>query len=358
MMPVRKSLLAVHRWLALTAGLLAMVSALTGLMLTFSKPLDRLVNSHYFQSSGVVNSYEDIAVAAQQRFGPAAQIRLRFPAEPNGSVQVLVRGENWGGEAFIDSRTAKILGERELHAGWYNFVLRLHSELLLGDVGESILATGGAELLILLTCGLILWWPKRLARAFRVNLRGPTLAFLYDGHRVAGAVFGLLMLVSVATGIYVLWKPASALLNTLVGQAATNPPSLPRLPFMASTAAISLDTAVATADRLIPGGRVVDLWLPRDGNSPISVRLHLPGDPHPNGMTYIWIDPRTGTVLNHVRWDQADLGTRLQGWIYPYHSGRLWGTMHLGATALVASAFVWLGISGSLLWWRRRQRGA
>lgn len=353
---MRKAIRTVHRWLAFGAGVFLMISAVTGFLLTFSRPLDRYVNSQYFQSAGAIGSYEDIAVSVRQQFGPTAQIGLRFPVEPNGSVHAFVKTASWDGEVFVDAKSAQVIGARAVDEGWYNFIFRLHSELLLHDLGKPILAASGAAFVVLIASGMVLWWPRRWAQAFRINLKGPALAFLFDGHRVAGAMSGLLVLASVATGVYVIWKPISVWVNTLAGHSATKAPALPPLPVPTTGPPVTLDAAIASATELISGGRLVDVNLPRDAKSPIRVRLHLPGDPHPNGMTNIWIDPRTGAILKHIRWDQADLGARLQGWIYPYHAGQLWGTAHLVVTALVASALAWLGVSGGLLWWRRRER--
>jgi uncharacterized iron-regulated membrane protein len=67
------------------------------------------------------------------------------------------------------------------------------------------------------------------------------------------------------------------------------------------------------------------------------------------------MNPKTAEVLKKTKWNEGDLGTRVQGWGYPYHSGRLFGTANLVFTGFIGLVLVWYGISGILLWWKRRR---
>jgi uncharacterized iron-regulated membrane protein len=103
------------------------------------------------------------------------------------------------------------------------------------------------------------------------------------------------------------------------------------------------------------GARLVDIGLPVGKPGPVRLRYHLPGDPHPNGQSYVWLDPRQGAVLQRTRWDEADLGSRLQGWLYPFHAGQLWGVPHTALLLLFGISLSWFTLSGPLLWWLRRR---
>ena len=98
--------------------------------------------------------------------------------------------------------------------------------------------------------------------------------------------------------------------------------------------------------------------VPGSDVSPIRVRLRLPDDPHPNGLTSVWLHPRTGEVLAAHRWTDLDPGTRAYSFSYPLHIGELGGAPVLVATFLAGLILVGFGVSGCLIWWRRHSQRA
>jgi uncharacterized iron-regulated membrane protein len=104
--------------------------------------------------------------------------------------------------------------------------------------------------------------------------------------------------------------------------------------------------------------RLVDVGVAVGRPGPVRLRYRLAGDPHPNGQSYVWVDPRHAQVLRRQRWDRSDLGARLQGWFYAYHSGRLWGLPHTALLVFAGAALAWFVVSGPLLWALRRRTRA
>jgi uncharacterized iron-regulated membrane protein len=99
---------------------------------------------------------------------------------------------------------------------------------------------------------------------------------------------------------------------------------------------------------------------PAKPGAPVVVRKRLPGDLHPNGMSYVFLDPHTGNVLRVDRAADASRGQRLVNLRYPLHIGH-WGGMatrllHALAGLMPSLLFV----TGCRLWWNRklRQRAA
>ena len=78
-------------------------------------------------------------------------------------------------------------------------------------------------------------------------------------------------------------------------------------------------------------------------------------DPHPNGLTSVWVHPTFLDVLAVHRWNALDLGTRGYAWIYPLHIGDLAGRLTWTLTLVSGLALSLMGVSGLWLWWRRRQ---
>jgi uncharacterized iron-regulated membrane protein len=172
-------------------------------------------------------------------------------------------------------------------------------------------------------------------------------------------LLGLLVLSAVASGTYVVWRPLAGWVNSVASTPRAGPPVLPQqIPDTPDGAAPAppLDALVrAGAGAAGQGARLVDIGLPVGKPGPVRLRYHLPGDPHPNGQSYVWLDPRQGAVLQRTRWDEADLGSRLQGWLYPFHAGQLWGVPHTALLLLFGISLSWFTLSGPLLWWLRRR---
>ncbi|MFG6413494.1 PepSY-associated TM helix domain-containing protein [Roseateles sp. DC23W] len=352
---MRRFWLKLHRWLALALGLPLIVVALLGSSLVVLKPLDRWLNAELFgvpPAPTAPDLLERTRGQLQGEFGAGASFVLRPPREAGESLRATVRGP-WEGFVYFDPRDARELGRRGEREGLFNFVFELHSTLLMNDAGKPLLAVLALSYVVLLVGGLVLWWPKRWKKAFALALDRGLLRGLFDLHRSFGAMLGLLIAVPVATGAYMAWKPLPQAVTSLSGRAPLSPPKVTAVDPAAPPA--TLDTLVETASALFGGAPVGFVALPAGSAKPVRVRLVLPDDPHPNGLTSVWLHPQTGTVLRADRWNELDPGSRANSVIYPLHTGELGGLVMETLNALLGLALVSLGVTGLCLWWLRRK---
>lgn len=352
----RRLWLLAHRWLALTLGVLLAFVALLGAALTVGKPLDRWAHPELFSAAGAPSAtdadvLEQVHRGLVSQFGPKTSVTLRPPRESTDTLWALVRSPAWEGTLYFDPATGRELGRRGEHEGAFNLLFELHSSLLLGDTGKQVLAALALVYLVLLVSGLVLWWPAHWSQAWRVELRrGPRRAW-FDLHRAGGSLLGLLIAVVVVTGAYMAWRPLSGAVTALSGQAPVKPPHVQAT---GAVPAVPLDDKLRHARAIFPDGRVGYVQVPAGIDRPIRVRLRLPDDPHPNGLTSVWLHPVSGEVLAAYRWHELDPGARAYSVIYPLHTGELGGPLHTVLTALLGLTLVGLAGSGVWLWWRRR----
>ncbi len=358
----RSGLRILHRWLGLALGSVLLLSACTGLWLALAGPSDKRFMAQPCNGSDPAGSYQALADAVALELGPIASLTLRMPHEERACVTAFVKTTSWHGEAFLHPATARVVALREERQGLYNWMFELHSNLLMGETGKAALALTAAVFFALWMTGLTLWWPSRWRAAFQLRLRGRTVLALADGHKMAGVVLGLAVLTAVGSGAYVVWRPMAGWINVLASTPRPMAPALP--PWTAAPGAVqagvlTLDTVVQAGSQEVGlGARLVDIGLPVGKPSPVRLRYHLAGDPHPNGQSYVWIDPRQGNVLRRVNWNEADVGSRLQGWLYPFHAGHLWGAPHTALLVVVGASLVWFTLSGPLVWALRRRMRA
>lgn len=356
----------VHRWVGLSAAAVLLVSAATGLWLVLAGAQDTSRLAARCAASAEPVPLQRLLEAVRADAGALQALTLRLPdGEHRPCVTAYVRTAAWQGELFLDPASGRVVERRAPGADLHGFIFELHSNLLLGEAGKAALAVAGAVFIGLLASGVAMWWPLRARQGLRPRLRGGARLALSSGHRAAGVLLGLLVLASVASGTYVAWRPLAAWVNTLAGTPRPPPPIL-AAGASAWTAEAGATPGVPTLDALAragawpeaPEARLVDITLPMARPGPVRLRHRLPGDPHPNGQSYAWVDPRQAEVLARVAWHQADWGARLQGWLYPFHAGRLWGWGHTAGLVLAGAALLWLACSGPLSWWLRRRARA
>ena len=363
-----------HRWIGLTVGLVLVLTALTGTLMTIARPLDAWLHADLLwvaPDAGIASGVPERGSAAaadkagvlervrQQlasEFGPQSSFRLRLPQQPGDSLWALVRGQ-WEGTVYFDPGTAVELGRSGEHLVLVNLLLELHGTLLMGETGKLILAVAAFAYLFLCISGLLLWWPARWRHAWSIKLRVGRTRALFDLHRVGGALLGLLIAVCVVSGAYMAWRPLSVAVTALSGVAVMVAPELPTV--LAETDVLThvapLDLHVLNARAAMPQAKITFIQTAAAPGKPVRIRLKLPDDPHPLGLSTIWLHPVTAQVLAVQRWDQLDPGTRAYSVMYPLHIGELGGPMHIWAVAVLGLALAGFGISGIWLWWRRRR---
>lgn len=347
--------LRLHRWTALTLGWLLALTALLGAALVVAPSLDRWANPQLFESratGGAPAALQPIRQRLVAEFGPETNLTLRPPRTPGDTLWVRVRGR-WNGTVYFDPVSGIEQGRRGEHEGVYNLLFELHSELLMGDSGKAVLTTASLAYVLLLLTGLVLWWPRQWPPRLRVERRQGTLRGLFDLHRTGGALMGVLILVSVATGAYMAWPPMRGWVSQLAGQA---PAPVPKVQAVATAPAASLDVLVARAQAEFPGAPIGYIHVPAQGRRPVQVRFRLSDDPHPNGLSSVWLHPVTAEVLATRRWNALDPGARAVAVIYPLHTGALGGPLHSLLTAFTGLTLSALGGTGLWLWWLRRRK--
>lgn len=345
-----------HRWLALGLGGILILSGLTGSLLVVARPMDKWLHPEFFVAQGVAGarmmSLDTLQHQLADEFGAKASFTFRPPRVADETLQVTVRAPGWRGIVYLDPSSGREQGRRGDSEGFVAVAYKLHSALLLEQTGKAVLAWTALAYLVLMVSGLVVWWPRRWPPSLRMAFNKGSLRALFDVHRNGGAVLALALAVCIASGAYMAWRPIGSWITLAAGQTPVVAPKLPAL--QGAAARPSLDQLASTARAVFPEGFIGYFLYTPHLDRPLAVRLSLPDDPHPNGRSTVWLDPRNGHVLAAQRWNELDPGARINSVVYPLHTGELGGVLGETLVALMGLALAVLGISGIWLWWKRQ----
>lgn len=313
-----------HSLPGLVFAVVLTVIAVSGAVLSINPALDRL--STPAPSSGL--SVAALAETVSARHQEIDTIAVR----PTGAITVSYADNGVSGTEQVDPATGASLGTPQPPSAFTRWFTELHRSLFLGSAGKIGTGVAAAAMLLLSLSGLFLLirslggWRGLLA-----PMRGDLLSRLH-GEISRLAIVGLIM--SSVTGLFM----SADTFGLLPDPGADVMP-----PLVASSGGPVAPVGTLWALRTTPATALRELTFPAPG-TPSDVFTLVTAE----GETLV--DPSSGAVLAFT---PASTWDRLRETIKTLHTGR--GAWALGLLLGSASASVpLLGLTGVLLWWRRR----
>ncbi|RYG26111.1 PepSY domain-containing protein [bacterium] len=350
---MRRAFYLVHLWTGLILGGLAVLAGLSGGVLVFRHEIERAQYPALMNiGAGGTLRLQDSLVAVQRAFPGAKPNHLTLPDKPGHSLDVSFKKS--GLHAYVDPYRATVLGSLHQEQTPTGFLFALHTKLLSGEDGKTVVGIGGLGLLALSLSGLVVWWPrKRQKLKEHLTIRsgvGPGRK-TYDAHRALGFyACGLLLLIATTGTALVFPDSAKLILSRVSGESTHEGKPKAKL----KGPLLSLDELVERANQALPGGLVRRVSLPEKRSDAVVIRKRLPGESHPNGMNYLYLEPSTGEILRVDRDPDTGIAQRGFNLRYPLHIGA-WGglaskVLHsvAGLTPLV------LYVTGLMIWGRKK----
>lgn len=364
MSPALRRLAAwLHLYVGLAAGLVLIVVALSGSVLVFKDEIDAALAPELHRvevpETAAPAPLDAVVASVREALPGHVPSLVRLPRSAQESVEVWTDGED-GPRGYVDPYTGRFLGSQAATASVTGWLVALHVDLLAGEFGHQVVGASALVLLLLMATGLWLAWPRRPTsagwrRVLGVRSGGSWRRTNHDLHRASGWWSLPTLMVLAVTGASLVYHDAFArALNALTASEA--PVAPPRSVAPAGAAVdFGLQAGLATADAALPGGRATWVYLPLTPEATLTVRKRMPGEWHPNGRSYVYVDRFSGAVLHAHDATRAELGTRLYDLLYPLHIGRfgLWSKL---LWAILGLAPVLLAVGGTLIWWDRRRR--
>lgn len=364
----------IHQYIGFVAGAIFVLVGLSGGVLAYRDDIDEWLNAPLMRveapEQGAFQSPDAILAAAQAAMPPDAKLdRLTMPRHRGAAATVSYMTEtddldSYFYEMFVDPYTGKIKGQRvSLHADdtfsqpLIRILMAFHWTLLLGVNNAYIVGTVGILLFASILIGAYLWWPRggdwRLG--FKVKWGASRERVVYDLHRSAGAYMGAVLLVMLATGVAMIFKPAT---RAAVSQFSTirPDPDFGKSTPLPSQPPVGVNAAIAAANKIFPDGELLWVLLPNAPNGVYVIGKQAADEPS-RSRTFrnVSVDQYSGRVLQVQDRNNFTAGERFLEWLYPLHSGEAFGDIGRPVTLLIGLTPLLLFITGFMRWRGKRR---
>lgn len=338
-----RTLSLLHRWAGGLIGLLLALLGLTGTILLWEGSWIGVAGAN----DPLQENVPAIARMVEAAAGTGRVERITFAGDEIGLHQLVYRD---GGGAYVrqDGSTAAQWADQWARPELWLF--DLHHHLLSGETGETITGIAGLAGLLFVMSGSILWWRTRRAFALKLLPRRIEPGAILRHHRDIGIVAAPLLLLSMTTGVLMVFGGAA---TALIGPDAAAP---------AEVAAIAPSGPAAEAAILQSKARYPDALLrrvtfPKTAGQPISVRMRQPFEWTPNGRTQLTFDAATGRLLSVQDPAIAGASASIREKFYPVHTAKVGGVAMKLLMSLSGLALTLLGSLAVYGFWLRKARG-
>ncbi|MEM5581314.1 PepSY domain-containing protein [Roseibium sp. AS2] len=336
----------------------------------------------------------------------SAQAGAALASQPGGTISEWLKGRSDGNVSVfrvgadgtqtmvaVDPYTGAVTDSWERRKGWYDFADGIHSDLLLGTLGDRLLEIAAGLSIVLVVTGLYLWWPRdrSVLAALVPNLAQTGRALWKSLHAQVGIYVSVLLLLFLITGmswtgiwggrIMQAWStfPAEkwdAVPLSDSTHASMNHGAVSDVPWALEQTPMPASGSQAGVEGTAPGTPVtidsVDA-LAREIGFQARYRIAFPkGDEgvwtinqdtmsadaeDPFSDRTVHVDRHTGRILANVAFSDYSLAGKAMAVGIPFHMG-LMGLWNLMLNTLVCLSVIFLCVSGLVMWWLRRPKGA
>lgn len=362
----RATWIKIHLYLALIAGFFFALMGLTGSISVYREELDELLNPQLVieQPAGKRQSLDKIMAAVQtahpNRYGSWT---LEMPRSPHSMITVWYDKPR---ETFfelhaplmvsVNPYTAEVVASRFWGQTATTWLLDLHTQLRLDRFGWNAVGILGLLLMVSIGTGVYLWWPgiRGIPAALRIRHNDGMIRLAFDLHRLLGLLSASVLLLLAFTGFQLSYP---AVLETLVGSSGMEHGETGRT--IISTAIpnnhpVGLESAEFVARAPFPRAELRRVTTPTGDSGIYRINLRQGSEinrRHP--YTTVWVDRWSGQAKEVRDPSGFSSGETFATWIWPMHTGEAFGATGRFIWFLSGMGLFVLYVSGLLHWLHR-----
>lgn len=377
-----------HLWLGLLSALVLLVVCLTGSLYAFRTPWQQFQNRELLNTAvpqdGRVLQAEEIESQFHERGFVIESILLPSGKKRNLIITYCEREGTLSHTGYFNPYTGEeVAGQFDRSSEpFFQMLLGLHRNLLLGSTGKQIVGISVILFVILLFSGLILWWPKsRRWRTIRASLqvrwRANSFQLNYSLHRVLGVYAFPLLLFIALTGLYIAYPwMKQGVIVTLGGEPLLQKEAAAGEEVSDAFAALMREMLEKEQEKTVEDQsarfslaellEMTERYLPCEGRTSIimasaenpryrisKLNTHnLLGAKVTDAVTF----DRQGEMRSLERFSDLPLHRQFMAISLPLHTGEVIGLPGIILYALVSLIGCSLPVTGFLIWWKKAVR--
>jgi uncharacterized iron-regulated membrane protein len=349
----KPKILAVHRWLALFAGLFLLSQGLTGSVIAFRYELNRAFYPGVLTVAprAVQPPLRTIIKAAETAVPGARVARVDYPHAADDAYILRLNDVKTDALsiAAVD-QAGRVTRAKGIWSWPVEAAYQIHERMMAGEIGQRAVGFIGLSLVLLALSGLTHWWPTRgrfaktLGQSVRPQLtRGRVTREL---HRAVGVVFVLYLVMMATIGLTMAWEPWT---KPLVGLVLPVSREEVKVPKKSCAEPKGLDDKIAVAQSQRPNQAIKSVRFQSKGRI-VAVYFQSRTTYPPRATDHVWINACSAKVLAISDQTRNGAGDNVFDWALPVHSGEWLGLPGRLLSWSAALALIIMAVSGYTLW--------
>lgn len=358
---LRRLWLNIHLWIGIGLGLVLVPLSVSGSILVWHDALDEWLNPARYETSGTdLLAPSAYLKAASEALGPTVSpSTLRLPDAPGSPV--IVSGRQAPTKpgmrmptisVYLDPPTARLLDTANSRDSLVGILHVFHGTLMVPGLGRQIVGWFGVAMLISSLTGIYLWWPRNgaLLKALRWRRQPTTMA---NTHFSFGFWFALPLAILSFTGAYISFPQT---MRSVVGLFTDISPAPQRAGFSGKPVipVSSPDVIAATAQAAEPDAQLRALSFPAGQNPAWRVQIKRAD----GQLLSLSVNDSNGEIKSSARTVTPPRGDSFSRLMRNLHDGAgmglLWQiVIFIGGILPAALAF-----TGVVMWLRKRNQKA
>lgn len=368
----------IHLWFGLLSALVIILVCLSGCIYGFKNQITDLLNSDIvfvekkLEPRKTPQELQKMLLTEEKILSS-----IVIPVDKDRSYVIAYTKNNTDFTSYFNPYSGVDLGMPAVSTNrFFEIILDLHRNLLMGNVGRQINGAGILMFCVLIFSGFILWIPKKLKhlkQALTVKFSGKFHRINYDLHNTLGFYGAILLLFMAATGLYITYPwVKNAMIVSLGGESISNiaeSSSTENDAFgdifkdmlnrqkektnLKDEKEVSLQEILTSADKILPYNAVTTLELPTKDNPRFVVTKintdNWLGAMLPDQITF----DKTGNFKSKELFSDKPLNKQFTSLAKPLHTGEILGLKSIILYFIVCFIGFSLPITGFIFWFNR-----
>ena len=303
-------------------------------------------------------STEIIFRAKAEHMHKPIQTSMEWAGDGPEKVQMVMNQERTS--VFINPYTGAILGTMKNSDRLMGFMKDLHGNLLTGKVGTKFVELSSCWIGMLMTTGLIMWWPRGKTGVMGTlipRLNKNKRLFWRDLHAVPAFYFSFFIIFLLISGLpwTDVWGDAFHSIQRnlkMSAPAGFHSRELKSKYFMGAEQ-ISIDKVISEAKSRGYQGEL-NVKIPHNIRDTYAIQRNSDDPAERPSMHF---DQYTGKVLAASDWDKVPLLAKSVSYGIKLHRGEYFGVWNLVLVLVTTLVLIFMAVSGVVLWLQRRPKG-